>query len=87
MKIGILSGEIPPPAFIDQLVIGLAIKGHEVFLYGSERGMKYKSSHKLLIIRNISENKFILFFKNVLDSTELKPIAEVAHPDQQQHRP
>ena len=63
MKIGILSGKIPPPVFIDQLVIGLAIKGHEVFLYGSTHGVKYKSSHKLLIIRNNSENKFILFFK------------------------
>jgi len=63
MKIGILSGKIPPPVFIDQLVIGLAIKGHEVFLYGSTHGVKYKSSHKLLIIRNNLENKFILFFK------------------------
>jgi len=38
MKIGIYSGQIPPPIFIDQMVRGLAENNHTVYLYGTLRG-------------------------------------------------
>ena len=46
MKIGIYSGEIPPPVFITNLINGLADNNDVVFLYGkaSERNYKYPSS-------------------------------------------
>ena len=46
MKIGIYSGEIPPPVFITNLINGLAANNDVVYLYGkaSDRNYKYPSS-------------------------------------------
>ena len=61
MKIGILSGEIPPPHFIHQLVCNIAGRNHKVFLYGSlvEKKMHYNDS-SIIIRAKPSNNTSIL---------------------------
>jgi len=64
MKIGIYSGTIPPPIFIENLVNGLADIGNKVFIYGKPGEGYYQSSNSSIIQRKIPVTKFgvILYF-------------------------
>ena len=58
MKIGIYSGTIPPPIFIENLVNGLADIGNKVFIYGKPGEGYYQSSNSSIIQRKIPVTKF-----------------------------
>ena len=38
MRIGVYSGEIPTSKFIEQMIQDFASKGHEVYVYGTQKG-------------------------------------------------
>jgi len=63
MKIGIYTGTIPPPVFIEHLINGLAEKENKIFIYGKpERGYCISSNYKI-IHRKISTTTLgILFY-------------------------
>ena len=77
MRIGVYSGEIPTSKFIEQMLQDFANKGHEVYVYGTQKGEidYYKklsikprifSKNKLAII--LSANLLIISGTNSNDS-------------------
>ncbi len=72
-KIAIYSGAIPSSTFIERLILGLALDGFKVYLFGLKlKNIEYKKnifqitySHKLSKIYNFFKYSFLLFiFKN-----------------------
>ena len=57
MKIGIYSGQIPPPIFITNLLNGLADKKYKVYIYGKNIHSKFKSNNPYVIVRRIYSKK------------------------------
>ena len=57
MKIGIYSGEIPPPVFITNLINGLADNNDVVFLYGKASERNYKISRSAIVKRKVPITK------------------------------
>jgi len=51
MKIGIYTGEIPAPVFIENMVIGLADVGYQVYLYGDSKERPAKFNYSGIILR------------------------------------
>jgi glycosyltransferase involved in cell wall biosynthesis len=61
-KIAIYSGEIPSTTFVDRLVDGLAVSGHQIYLFGSiKRTVKYHKNVTIAGYKNRFE-KVVQFF-------------------------
>lgn len=71
MKIGIYEGNIPPPIFINNLIIGLADNGNNVYLYGiaDKKKTTYSSSICLKKIPHSKLNAILMFLKNIFGLT------------------
>ena len=57
MKIGIYSGAIPPPVFINNLINGLVDTNDTVILYGKSSERNYKFSNPAIIQRKVPVTK------------------------------
>ena len=57
MKIGIYSGAIPPPVFINNLINGLVDKNDTVILYGKTSERNYKFSSSAIVKRKVPITK------------------------------
>ena len=57
MKIGIYSGAIPPPVFINNLINGLVDKNDTVILYGKASERNYKFSSSAIVKRKVPITK------------------------------
>jgi colanic acid/amylovoran biosynthesis glycosyltransferase len=57
MKIGIYSGAIPPPVFINNLINGLVNKNDTVILYGKTSERNYKFSSSAIVKRKVPITK------------------------------
>ena len=65
MKIGIYEGSIPPPVFINNLILGLASKGLNIYLYGKvyNKGKGYQNSS--IFLRKIPCSKLGVILKSL----------------------
>ena len=63
MKIGIYSGQTPPPIFITNLLNGLANNNYKVYIYGKSIHNKFKSNNPHVIIRRIYSRKIAQLFQ------------------------
>lgn len=66
MKIGIFSGEIPPPHFINLLVCNIAEKEHQVFLYGSLKDNNFHYNNSYILLKAKPNNKVNIFLTSIL---------------------
>jgi len=71
MKIGIYSGTIPPPVFINNLIKGLADKGGIVFIYGKVIEKKYKFSNSGIIQRKFPTTQIGIFLYSIYALSKL----------------
>ena len=65
MRIGIYTGTIPPPVFIENLVNGLAEKGDKVFVYGKPIGRNYQFLSSGIIQRKFPATKVGILLKPI----------------------
>ena len=65
MRIGIYTGTIPPPVFIENLVNGLAEKGDKVFVYGKPIGRNYQFLSSGIIQRKFPATKVGILLKSI----------------------
>lgn len=61
MRIAIYSGNIPSSSFIENVIVGMADKGHTVLLFGQKTSnVKYKSQN--VVVRPTPQNALVLMF-------------------------
>ena len=75
MKIAIYSGEIPSTTFVEQLVEGMAARGHEIFLFGKKKA-KYGTKNKNIRIFYFPDNIFIVllsFMFGIIQALVFRP--------------
>lgn len=73
-RIAIYTGELPPPTFVDRLILGLAEQGHTIYLFGAiQKGMtNYPKNIKVIgytnkwskIVQLLKYSLLLYFFKN-----------------------
>ena len=71
MKIGIYTGTIPPPVFINNLVNGLADKNDIVILYGKASERNYKFSSSAIVQRKVPITKLGIILYSIYALSKL----------------
>ena len=71
MKIGIYVGVIPPPVFIENLIIGLAENKNKVVVYGKPVIRNYKFSNQNIIQRRFPLTKIGVMLQTILNLIRL----------------
>ena len=71
MKMGIYSGAIPPPVFINNLVNGLADKNDTVILYGKASERNYKFSSSAIVQRKVPVTKLGIILYSIYALSKL----------------
>ena len=71
MKIGIYSGAIPPPVFINNLINGLVDKNDTVILYGKASERNYKFSSSAIVKRKVPITKLGIILYSIYALSKL----------------
>ena len=71
MKIGIYSGAIPPPVFINNLINGLVDKNDTVILYGKASERNYKFSSSAIVKRKVPITKLGIMLYSIYALSKL----------------
>jgi len=71
MKIGIYTGTIPPPVFINNLVNGLSDKNDIVILYGKASERNYKFSSSAIVQRKVPITKLGIILYSIYTLSKL----------------
>ena len=71
MKIGIYSGAIPPPVFINNLINGLVDKNDTVILYGKASKRNYKFSSLAIVQRKVPVTKLGIILYSIYALSKL----------------